>query len=428
MLIDFSIKNFASIRDKQTLSFLATNDKHLEDYYVIKNKKFRLLKASLIYGANASGKSNVLRALDFLRNMVLKPLERKTDIFDYEPFLFDPVTARGNSQLSVNFVKNNIRYYYEVEFNRHAVIEEKLYFFNPNKALVYSRQTDLDNKFSKIRFGSKIKIQQADRKALEANTLWNNTVLGGFLKTNIKLTVLEQVTSWFRKNLMPLVTSKTSLWGFVTDLLYDKTIDKELFLEILKRADFHISDVIIEKEPGELPDELVKILTGLIKDDEKLAELEKIEKVKIEIQHFVKGEKYSLPFALESDGTKRFYSFAGLLSLLISKDVIIPIDEIEASLHPELVEYFLLSFLVNAGSSQIIATSHYRELLKDKSLIRDDALWITDKDENDATVLYSFADFDSSVIRNTTSRYNAYVSGRLGGVPRLGDYFFTKNK
>lgn len=88
---------------------------------------------------------------------------------------------------------------------------------------------------------------------------------------------------------------------------------------------------------------------------------------------------YSLPFKMESNGTKRYYGFAGLLAFILKDSMILPIDELESSLHPDLYEHFLLSFLMNSKDSQIIATTHNREILNKKDLFRNDAIWFTEK-------------------------------------------------
>ena len=114
------------------------------------------------------------------------------------------------------------------------------------------------------------------------------------------------------------------------------------------------------------------------------------------------------------------------MSLLIHKAVIFSIDELETSLHPDLYRHFILLHLQNSKQSQLIATTHNREILNDKDMCRDDAIWVTDKYGKDcATKLYSFADFDTSVIRDSTNRLNTYKSSRLGGVPNLGDIYIN---
>ena len=123
-------------------------------------------------------------------------------------------------------------------------------------------------------------------------------------------------------------------------------------------------------------------------------------------------------------GTQRYFEYAGLLSILLEQKVFLPVDELESSLHPDLFNHFLLTYLVNGKKeSQLIATTHNREILNNRDIFRDDAIWFTDKNEDSATELYSLADFDSSVVRDTTNVLNAYKSGKLGGVPNLGDYY-----
>lgn len=427
MIVNFSIQNFGSIKEKQTLSFEADKSSQLEDYYVIQTNGLRLLKLGLIYGANASGKTTILNALEFLRDLVLEPEEKKTEPLEFKPFLLDKISTNLNTIISIEFIQNEIRYFYEVEFNQKAIIKEILNHYNPTKSNVFKRTTDIDNQFTEISFGSKIKKDKTFEKTLESNTLWNNTVLGGFIKTNINSKELKDATDWFSKYLKPLILTKTELDGYVTSRINNSEITKDDVVNILKKADFNISNILIEEEEEDIPDGLIEFLEKRVKaSSDKLDEIKnrgKITSIKLEFEHLVNHKKYTLPFDSESQGTKRYYGFAGILSLLIKNSVAFPIDEFEASLHPDLFVHFLLSFLVNSKKSQIIATTHNREILNNKDIFRNDAIWFTDKNENCETELYSLTDFDSSVIRDTSNIYNAYKVGKLGGVPNLGDYY-----
>lgn len=399
MIIEFSVQNFGSIKDKQVLSFEADKSEHLEDYYIIPVNGLRLLKLGLIYGANASGKTTILKALDFLGNIVLRPADKRTDVFDFNPFLFDEQTPQQNTVLSIEFIQNSVRYYYEVELNKRAVVNEKLDFYHPNKANVYKRTTNLDTQFSEISFGGKIKTDKIFEKTLEANTLWNSTVLGGFLKTNIEVKELRDAIDWFENHLSRLIHPKTRL----NVPFNNSTRRKEDVIQILQKADLNISNIHLKLEQLEFEDRL-------------------------EFEHTLDDKKYILPFDMESQGTQRYFGFAGILSHAIRGAVVFLIDELESSLHPDLFTHFLLSFLVNSKESQIIATTHNREILNTKDIFRNDAVWITDKSENCATELYSLADFDTSVIRDTSNIYNVYKIGKLGGVPNLGDYYIDIEK
>lgn len=423
MIINFSVQNFGSIKEKQVLSFEADKSKHLEDSYLINtNSGIRLLKLALIYGANASGKTTVLLALEFLRDIVLEPEEKKTDELDFSPFLFDENTPNQNSIISIEFIQNEIKYFYEVEFLTKAIVNEKLDFYNHSKANIYKRKTDLKNQLTEITFGNKIKTDKASEKTLVANTLWNNTVLGGFLKTNIDIKELKEVADWFKSYLNPLVFSRTSLEGFVTSRIEKGEISKSDVINILKKADFNISDLSINKEV-KMPPQIEKVFKALDLPDEEIEKIRNNPPREIVFEHKIKDKRYKLPLKYESEGTRRYYGFAGLLALLIKNSMAIPIDELEASLHPDLCIHFILSFLLNSENSQIIATTHNREILNNKDIFRNDSIWFTDKSENCSTELYSLIDFDTSVIRDTSNILNAYKSGKLKGTPNLGDYF-----
>ena len=432
MIINFSIQNFGSIKDKQTLTFEADKSDHLESSYIINTNGLRLLKIALIYGSNASGKTTILQALEFLRRIVLKPETKKTEELDFQPFLFDPETPKQNSVISIEFLANDTKYYYEVEFFKKAIVSEVLNFYNPNKANVFKRNTDLENQFTEIKFGSKIKIDRIIEKNLEANTLWNNTVLGGFLKTNVDIKELNEVVEWFKNYLQPLLYAKTQLEGFITSKIEKGELSKLDVINVLKKADLYISDIVIQEEDKEIPDGLIDFLKRQLKvspdEVKKIEEKGKVTSVNIEFEHTVNQAKYTLPIEMESQGTRRFYCFAGLLVLLIKNFTAFPIDELESSLHPDLYTHFILSFLLNTNKSQLIATTHNREILDNKDIFRNDAIWFTDKNENCSTELYSLADFDSSIVRNTTNILNAYKSGKLRATPNLGDIFIDLKK
>ena len=413
MIVNFSVQNFGSVKDKQILSFEADKSDHLENYYIIPINGLRLLKLGLIYGANASGKTTILKAIDFLTKLVLQPLEKKTDVFDFEPFLFDPETPEQNTVLSIEFIQNSVRYYYEVELNKNSIVNEKLDFYNSHKANVYKRTTNPDTQFSEITFGSKIKTDKVYEKMLESNTLWNNTVLGGFLKTNIELRELKEATDWFGNHLSPMIHSLTGLDMFIINQLKKSVIEKDDLVRILQKADLNISDIHIktEKEKKKTNQQDVLFLSD-----------------SLEFEHTIGDKKYTLSMDMESQGTRRYCGIAGMLRIAIQDSLVFLIDELESSLHPDLFTHFLLSFLVNSEKSQIIATTHNREILNNKDIFRNDAIWITDKSENCATELYSLSEFDTSVIRDTSNIYNAYKIGKLGGVPNLGDYYIDISK
>ena len=428
MIINFSVENFGSIKDKQTLSFLANKSDHLEDYYIIEPiKGLRLNKLALIYGANASGKTTILKALDFLRKICTEPFDKKTEKFDFEPFLFDENTPKQNTKFELEFVQNGIRYFYEVELNKNCIVKEKLYNFNPNKALVFERNTDEQKELTSIKFGSKIPKRKTLEDNLEIFTLWNNTVLGGFLKANIESELLKNFLDLLKIDLYPTLSNNVNARLFITSIIANDIINKNHIAKFLKIADFNISTLIIKREKEFIPKSIIDESEFFIRTENGIAvEMNAIENNNVYFNHTVNGKNFTLPIDLESDGTQKYFELSGILGMLILGICIIPIDELESSLHPDLFNHFLLTYLVNGKKeSQLIATTHNREILNNRDLFRDDAIWFTDKNEDSATELYSLADFDSSVVRDTTNVLNAYKSGKLGGVPNLGDYYIN---
>ena len=242
MIINFSVENFGSIKEKQTLSFLANKSDHLEDYYIIEPiKGLRLNKLALIYGANASGKTTVLKALDFIRKICTEPFDKKTEKFDFEPFLFDEDTPNQNTKFELEFVQNGIRYFYEVELNKNCIVKEKLYNFNPNKALVFERTTDEEKELTSVKFGSKIPKKKSLEESLEIFTLWNNTVIAGFLKGNIDLLELKDVSYWFIHIMLRLILPSEDLSNIFLPRLIENKQYLNTFLTFFKKSDFIFS-------------------------------------------------------------------------------------------------------------------------------------------------------------------------------------------
>jgi AAA15 family ATPase/GTPase len=442
MIIEFSLANFSSVKEKVTLSFEASNLKELEEYYVITPmENLRLLKLGLIYGANASGKTSILNALESLREIVTHPNEKKSDFIDYNPFLFDESTSTADTIFEIKFVYNEVIYKYEVEFNKDFIRKESL-FLNERVggkfSKVFVRETDVEKQFTNLFFGSKIKLAGHNKNTLINNTLWNNTVLSTFLKSNIDFPILQDVTTWFNNVLNPIIYPTTKLEGYITNRLENGKIDKSILVELMKKADFKIDDIIIKKEEQQVDGAVVDFILNQAMKEGNDTEVEKwrvikengkMESKEIEFVHKVQGstKTYNLPFIKESTGTQRYFAFSGLLNLLIKNQNIFPIDEIESSLHPDLFRYFILSFVYNSKYSQLIGTTHFREFLNEKDILRNDTIWFTEKEDSGGTQLFNLMDFGSNLVRNTTSVYNAYKYGKLGAKPEFEDYFIDLN-
>lgn len=441
MIVNFSVKNYKSIKDRLTLSFEPSASKELQNYYFIEPVSgTKLLKLALIYGPNGSGKTTILEALDFLRNLVTNPFQKKTDEFDFNPFLFDSTSRNEVTLFDIQFFQNGIKYGFELEFNQRAILRERLFqYLTAKRSLIYDRETNLELELTQIRIGSKTKMGRNHKEALEANTLWNNTVLGGFLKTNIESKELKEVSDWFQGTLQSIITPRSNLLNFVSKGLENGSIKKENVLMLLKKADLKIDEIIVKDTDDAIQGDVSELIT-YFKGTNKILK-ESADKIfastqfnkELWFQHKVSfGKKqaaYDLQYSEESQGTQRYFQFSGVLDFLLRNESVFFIDELESSLHPDLVKHFLLVFLANSKQSQLIATTHYRELLMERDILRHDTIWFTEKQEDGGADLFSLADFDSAVIRKDTgSIFNAYKTGKLGANPITRDYFISLNE
>lgn len=435
MIIDFSISNFRSIREPQLLSFEATGDTHLEDYYVVKKGKYRLLKMATILGANASGKTNIIRAFSMFPQLILQPCETKTSQIHFEQFALDPDYNGKDTEMAINFLCNDKKYCYTVGFNNRVVSHELLQchpFGELRSHKVYERFTDKDTGMSTIKWGEKYRAASATRD-LNTNLLHNRTVFGAYQVSNIHLPWMKEIVDWVSTYLLPPVNnSEQGLFGYVSKQIDKQILDKKVMANLLTDADLGICDFLFKKEVKDIPQELI---TFILEDESAPAELKAklkenptAEEFKVELVHRGNQIKVPFEFSQESGGTQRYYELLGILLMLVKEPHFVAIDELECRLHPDLYEYFITLFLTNAQESQLVYTTHMREFLNDKDLFRDDSVWLTEKSDIGATELYSIADFDSNTLRASTNRYNAYNVGLLGAVPKLGATYIQSIK
>lgn len=435
MILDFTISNFRSIKEAQTISFEATNDSHLEDYYIVQKDKYRVLKIATILGANASGKTNLIRVFSLFRDLILEPCKNKNSKIEYDKFALDAKFADVDSVMKVNFLCGNQKYYYEVHFNNREVTYEllKRHPFGDLRAhKVFERTINLLSDISTIKWFGKYKSIPNVRD-LSSNLIHNRTVFGAFQNTNIDIDWMKEIIDWISSYMLPPVfPSEQGIYKYITKNISQQKIDKSLVAQQLAKADIGVSDFLVENEIRNIPQPLVNMI---LSDDDAPEELKSqiktdptTEETKIRLIH--NGLQGNVPFEFseESGGTQRYYELIGILMLLVKESHFVAIDELECRLHPDLYEHFITTYLTNANDSQMIFTTHMREFLDDNGLFRDDSIWLTEKSEDGSTEIYSMADFGSDILRSSTNRYNMYKAGRLGAVPRLQDAYIKTSK
>lgn len=431
MIIDFTVSNFRSIKEPQTISFEATDDKHLEDYYVVEKGGYRLLKMATLIGANASGKSNMLQAYMLFLMLMRVPCEKKTDRIVYNKFALDNGFVNQDSTILVNFICDGCHYQYKVVFNNEMVVEETLLcrlLESPDLETAFIRTTDRNTKLSTISLKGGYRSFLVEFDKVLTNVLHNRTVFGAYLKSNVDIPWMKEITDWVTTYCMPMVsTQNQGLKQYTSNMIFDHVIHKEQVADFLRKADVGIMDFSIKREDMPIPQSYASAIINDASIDsaikEQVRNTSTIPDTRVRMSHTGENGMFELDFNEESQGTQRYYELAGVLLSVINDSHFVAIDELEYAMHPDLYEHFIVTFLTNAKESQILCTTHMREFLSDKNLFRDDSVWIAQKDEHGATEVYSIADFDQKELQQIDSRYGAYRSGRLGGIPRLGDTY-----
>ena len=424
MILELKFKNFLSFKDEVVFSFEATSDKYLEDYYVAEPEPgVRILKMAMIYGANASGKSNVLHAFDFVRSFVKRIPTQSEKSTEFIPFKFvDNQDLPGSFDMI--FYIEGTKYKYSLVLDEEKVHSEILHYYpGTQPAIIFERTLDIKNDTSILKFGSKIKLSDQAIEAIQLKTLKNMSVFAAFTQVNISLPQLNIPLNWFRKQFMPMIDPYSSLTNYSDSYIKKDERVKNQALDFINKADFNISAVSFKKQTTWLDDEVLKLIeAGSMPNEHKLLNEKAIHIDKRLFEHKIiiknKVKYYSLPDELESKGTLRYYGLSAPFFNAISNDSFLSIDEIGTALHPLLVMHFLKEFLKKSNKAQLLFSTHNDSLLSEKDIIRKDAIWFTEKDKQGITSLYSLSDFN---IRKELSYYNAYKQGKFGAIPNLNE-------
>lgn len=426
MILELKFKNFLSFKDEVVFSFEATSDKYLEDYYVAEPEPgVRILKMAMIYGANASGKSNVLHAFDFVRSFVKRIPSQSEKSTEFIPFKFvDNQDLPGSFDMI--FYIEGTKYKYSLVLDEEKVHSEILHYYpGTQPAIIFERTLDIKNDTSILKFGSKIKLSDQAIEAIQLKTLKNMSVFAAFTQVNISLPQLNIPLNWFRKQFMPMIDPYSSLTNYSDSYIKKDERVKNQALDFINKADFNISAVSFKKQTTWLDDEVLKLIEAGSMPDEQKHKLLNEKTIHIDkrlFEHKIiinnKVKYYSLPDELESKGTLRYYGLSAPFFNAISNDSFLSIDEIGTALHPLLVMHFLKEFLKKSNKAQLLFSTHNDSLLSEKDIIRKDAIWFTEKDKQGITSLYSLSDFN---IRKELSYYNAYKQGKFGAIPNLNE-------
>lgn len=411
MLIQFNFKNFKSFRDEATLDLSAAKMTEFSDR-VVSEGNDKILPLAAIYGANASGKSNIYNAFGYMADYVIESFkygdeEEKFEEYRPTPFLFDSVSNDAESSFEVYFTipgdKAEKTYNYGFCIDRHGVTEEWLNVKAKTArkyASVFYRSTEEDTlDLSGLPKSSRDNIQVALEKQ----------VLIVSLGAKLKVNKCKDIRDWFMANeFADFGDPFTNFFllrrlpkGFVEDTSVQKKV-----IEYFASFDEHIKDFEIEKVPHDADSK---------EETYKISSLHK----KIDSDTFA-----AIPLSMESAGTLKMFALYPELQDVLEKGSVFFIDELNARLHPLLVRNFLLTFLnpeINTKHAQLIFTTHDTWQLSNQ-LLRRDEVWFTEKDEQGISKLYSLADFvdeSGARIRKDESYEKNYLIGKYGAIPTL---------
>lgn len=433
MIAEFKIKNFYSLRDEQTLSFIPTNDDTSRNIYTEEVADgVSLLKIGFVYGSNASGKTNILKALDFFAQVMVDDSLNKSDDIGVVPFLLDDVSENDRTQFEMTFYLNREKYKLNLALDNKVIYEETLLVYSSvQPTLLYKRTYNADKDATDIVFGGKVGLVKKSRDAIEGNTFNKRTLIAAFGKSNVEKSRLNLVYDFFSKGIAPIMYPQSDLMGFTKRRIKSDRDGrlKRFILHFLKASDFNISDISIHEEEVALTPEMEM----MIKNTSAMPEMAKEEILRKGTLHsdemfFVhqtsNGDK-ELDEELESRGTKRYMGLATILYDLLVHGVILPVDEIETSIHYELLSFFIKVFLVNSKrGGQLIVSTHDINLL-DEDYIRRDVIWFTDKKDGGETQLIRLSTLG---LHKSLSVYNAYRQEKLVNLPFLDSIYMDMDE
>ena len=404
MLIRFSFKNFKSFKNENCLDMEATSLKEHE-YNVAKTENGDYLKVSAIYGANASGKTNVLQAFDYMKKRILVSDDSKKNSPIDEENIYSFMINNAPIALEVEILaKNNKIYKYGFEVLKDTIISEWLFEKRVNKfyAIFERENNNVSMKPNKI----------SDLVNIDERTLFLNI----YSKIDRNNEDFSNVYDWF-VNSMYLDLGNPNFERFINNrvslkILSDENYKKEL-LKFIKTFDSGIEG--IRTTPDSI--KAVKSNNGIID---------------IEVLHRGEnGELKALPFYLESNGTRKMFHLFDFFMDALKNGMVLFVDELDAKLHPLLTRYIINLFhnsLTNIGNGQLIYSTHDTVNLN-KETFRRDEIWFAEKDKDGISEIYALSDYiledDKNAgkkVRNDATYNKDYLTGRYGAIPVLEEF------
>lgn len=418
MLIEFSVANFLSFKDKKTLSMVAASIHEHAETNIIVTEKHELLNGAIIYGANASGKSNFIKALSTMTRLVLNSFERSsTDELGITPFLLNTETIDKPSFFEILFFINNIRYRYGFEVDNISIRSEWLYEAKKNieKPL-----------FLRIEDGIEVFSTYKEGKHLEEKTRDNALFLAVVDQFNGK--IANSLMQWF-KNCITISGLSHERYKTFTFSMLESNNSKTILQDFYHKLDLGFEDIRIIKKafnasdlPKSLPENVIKQMATDF-EGHTLIGVKTLHKKFDANNQFVSHEEFDMR-QQESSGTNKVFNISGPIFDVLREGGVLVIDELDASLHPILtlaITKLFNSITQNQKNAQLIFSTHDTNLLS-YDVYRRDQVYFIEKDNFGASDLYSLVEYkeQGKKIRKDRSFEKDYIQGRYGAIPYIG--------
>ena len=415
MLIEFRVKNFRSLRDEQLFSLVASKDRALVDANTVPTALKaapRLLKSAVIYGANASGKSNLIHALQYMRGVVMESAALPPNQpFVVQPFRLDAESSSQPTEFEITFVLEGVRHQYGFAMTPQRIVAEHLLVYKAAKPQRwFERRFDEASGKDVYEFSTGLK---GPKNVWEGATRPNALFLSMAVQLNSE--ALRPVFDWFASGLV-IFNERAPINPQSSIQMLKEPDGSRRICSFLGAADISIADIRVEtrKVPGQTM--RFDLLSGKAE-----VHTEEIEQYQLLFSHITEKGKAVFNFMDESNGTRNLLFLAGPVLDILQKGRTLVIDELDTSLHTLLVRELVRLFHqsdINTGNAQLIFTTHDTSLLDAYGLLRRDQVWFVEKEADQSSKLYSLWDYSP---RKNEGLERGYLQGRYGAVPMLSD-------
>jgi hypothetical protein len=417
MLIEFTVANFRSVRARQTLSLVASTDTtHLERNTVAASAGMgglHLLRSAVIYGPNAAGKSNLLLALETLRQLVLTSSSSLQEgaRLPLNPFLLAD-TETAPCQFEIVFALGDTRYHYYLEAWPERVSREWLIAYPHGRPQRwFEREYKPEPGIYEWWFGPNFKAERKQRQVWQNSTRANALFLSTAVQLNSEQ--LRPIFDWFANKLIVLAPGIDFNPFLSLDMLREESSRSRL-MRFMETADVGIDRLELREEDGMPP--ILPLLPG------QMIPPMPMKRMRVLVWHKragVEGE-VALDLTEESQGTQKLFEFAGGWLRALDTGATLFVDELDRSLHPKLTRFLveLFNCRSNEKKAQLVFTTHDTTLL-DPDILRRDQIWFVEKDAMRSTHLYSLLDYSP---RKDEALERGYLKGRYGAVPFVGKW------